>query len=172
MSISWAWNKKATIIRHLLKISHLKTTNTNTSDATHMKYISLLYGALARSNPYHWVLEASIAAEHAKYLGFPKATKKSSFTWGAFLLQEDLYELDPIALNLLDNVHGMTNQIFLRGTINMTSKNINLYEDMDATPKCDDLVVHVEAYIINSIISTPIMSHTLHIPEALGNRCS
>ena len=58
-------------------------------------------------------------------------------------MQGKLYELDAVALNLLNNVHGVTDELFLRQTIDVTSKNLALYEDIDdvAAPDCDDLVL-------------------------------
>ena len=145
-------NKKATIVRHLLKKSRLKTTNTNTSNyTTQPKYITLNYGGLARGNPYHWVLKATIGTGHAKYLGFSKNHEKIFVRMGAFLLQGDLYELDAVALTLLNNVHNVMDQVFLCGTIDIKSENIEIYEDMDATPKCGDLVIRVEAYFANCL---------------------
>jgi hypothetical protein len=63
-------------------------------------------------------------------------------------MQGELYELDAVALKLLDNVHGVTDELFLRQTIDVTSKSLALYEDIDdvAAPDCDDLVLQVEAY--------------------------
>ena len=67
-------------------------------------------------------------------------------------MQGELYELDAVALNLLDNVYGVTDQLFLRRTIDVTPKNIALYEDMDvATPNCDDLALQVEAYFADPL---------------------
>ena len=60
---------------------------------------------------------------------FAKTTKKSSFAWGAFLLQGDVYELNTVALNLLDNVHDVMDLVFFHGTIDMKSENIKIYED-------------------------------------------
>ena len=148
-------NDKATIVHHLLKQSQQKTKNINTSTSTHPKRIVFIYGALAQGNPYHWLFKDAIATGHARYLGSTKTAKRFSFAWGPFLLprseplaraqhmQGELYEFDAVALNLLDNVHDVTDELFLRQTIDVTSKNLTLHEDMDdvATADCDDLVL-------------------------------
>ena len=159
-----ASNDKATILQHLLKQSPPTTRNTNTSNSTHPKRIAFIYGALAQGNPYHWVLKVAIATGHARYLGSAKTAKRFSFAWGPFLLnrtepsaraqhmQGELYELDAVALNLLDNVYGVTDQLFLRRTIDVTPKNIALYEDKDvATPNFDNLALQVEAYFADPL---------------------
>lgn len=41
--------------------------------------------------------------------------------------------------------------------MDMTSKNVKLHEDVDAIPQCNDLVLRVEAYFVDSL-STPRFS--------------
>ena len=58
----------------------------------------------------------------------------------------------PSSANLLGNVHGVTDELFLRQSIDMTSKNLALCEDLDvATLNCDNLVLQVEAYSANPL---------------------
>ena len=173
-----ASNDKATIVHHLLKQSQPTKKNTNTSTSAHPKRIAFIYGALAQGNPYHWLLKAAIATSHARYLGSAKTAKRFSFAWGPFLLhrpkplaraqymQGKLYELDAVALNLLDNVHGMTDELFLRQTIDVTSKNLALYEDIDdvAAPDCDDLVLQVEAYFADPLSTLGLSTFMTRCP--------
>lgn len=159
-----ALNTKAKTVRHLLTHSQMATRNTNTSNPTQPKRIAFIYGALAPSNPYHWLLKVAISTGHARYLGSAKTAEKFSFAWGPFLLhrkepsaraqhmQGELYELDAVALNLLDNVYGVTDELFLRRMIDVTPKNIRLDEELEATtPDRDDVVLRVEAYFADPL---------------------
>lgn len=87
--------------------------------------------------------------------------------------QGALYELDAAALNLLDNVHDVMDLVFFHGTINMKSKNFNLYEDMDVTPKCADPVMCGSIFCGFFVKTGP--SHLYHIMSPSGiceERCT
>jgi gamma-glutamylcyclotransferase (GGCT)/AIG2-like uncharacterized protein YtfP len=164
--------------------------NTTSTSTTHPKRIAFIYGALAQGNPYHWLLKAAIATGHTRYLRSAKTAQRFSFAWGPFPLhrpeplaraqhmQGELYELDAVALNLLENVHGVTNELFLRQTIDVTSKNLASYdEDVDnvvaALNCCDDLVLQVEAYFADPLSTlglSTFMKSWIEAQHAINNK--
>lgn len=155
-----------------------------------MKHMMFMYSTLKHGGRDHWVLQNAIATGHAKYLvlattklrfpvvvGIYSATYMMNFPGsvrGDFVRGE-LYELDDVALELVDHVLSVKDKLFMRRTIvatNIEYENEVIDEDLLVeTIVADPMCTHgLQDYLGTPDVERPMKGNAISIKPTRDKR--